>query len=214
MSTKSVRDWLLQKNWCEEVIPNLGNEQWVTVFQQMNVADGERLDIYSGLIPNDRVNMSMRDNNWEINASTCLPRFQWELETKSGTRLPEYDRFGWPSNRVEPLVIERSFYSLRPKTIEVSEEFRHFHNLYCESNDAVYCKIDEIGDYIPVVKKHINQIQIRRKELRQFLAVKNMSLALYFDRCCFSEFELSDLGCSATFETKESENLNIPVHYV
>ncbi len=201
MSIQEEQERLLQKEWREEIIPGLGNRQWITVYLTRKRDDCEHLDLYSGLVPNERVDISMSSEDWDINADNCLPRFQWELDKQSMIRLPEYDRFGWPINRVEPLIFVRTFHGLRPKFIEISEEFRHFHNLFSGSNDTVFCKIDEIGDSIPVIRIHEHQVEIRRKELRQFLAVKNMSMALYFDRLCFSSFELADLGLSETFET-------------
>ena len=54
--------------------------------------------------------MSMSNEDWEIREGSGLPCFQWERDHKTGLRSPEYDRYGWPNNRVEPLVIMRSFY--------------------------------------------------------------------------------------------------------
>ncbi len=207
MANQSEVDRLLQKEWREEIIPTLGNRHWITVYLERKSDNCEHLDLYSGLIPNDKVDESMSDKDWEITVDRCLPWFQWGVDATSGTRLPEYDRFGWPRRGVEPLVTKRTFYGLRPEIIEISEEFRHFHNLYYEPNFATFHKIDDIGDSITVVKKHSDQVLIRRKELRQFLAAKNMSLAMYFDRLCFSTSSLNELGCSEIYEPKACENL-------
>ena len=206
MSQQSELDRLLQTEWREKIIPNLGNSEWITVYQTLKVGDSERLDRYSGLVPNDRIAMSMSNEDWEIREGSGLPCFQWETDVETGLRLPEYDRYGWPSNKVEPLVIVRSFYGLEQKAIEVSEEFRHFLNLYSSSRDTIHCKLDATGESIPVVRIQTDRIDIRRKELRQFLAVKNMALTLYFDRMQFSPYRLADWNMEETSELYATDN--------
>ncbi len=117
-----------------------------------------------------------------------------------------YDRFGHHDHGIEPLVIVRNFQGLRPKSVEVIEEFRLFHNLYFESSRSVFIKFDDSGDEIPVIKMFDDFVKISRKHLRQFLAAKKMSLVIYFDLSYYSNHPLVDLGISETRNEKRLES--------
>ncbi|NEP87530.1 MAG: hypothetical protein F6K18_12250 [Okeania sp. SIO2C2] len=54
MATEKVNPslkWLLQSEWRETFIPNLGREPWITVYFD-KVTENENLGIFSALIPN------------------------------------------------------------------------------------------------------------------------------------------------------------------
>ena len=105
----------------------------------------------------------------------------------------EYFRYGI-ENGVEPLIINRDFHRIREGYKEISEEFRHFHRLYHDRKTDKYIKIDDAGNEEVVAVVKSNQIEIRLKEIRQFLAVKQMFLSIRFDFTEFSEHSLDDLG--------------------
>ena len=71
---------------------------------------------------------------------------------------------------------------------EISEEFRLFHNLYHDNRETdKYIKIDDEGNEHRVdMSLNPNHIQIRLKELRQFLAIKEMYLSISIP--LFNEF--------------------------
>ncbi len=86
---------------------------------------------------------------------------------------------------------------MRPDYQEISEEFRHFHRLYHEQRDNKFYKIDDGGTEHLVAIIEPDRIQIRVKEIRQFLAIKEMHLAIFFDyveysRLGLDEFELAE----------------------
>ena len=80
--------------------------------------------------------------------------------------------------------------------IEISEEFRLFHNIYHDRETNKYIKIDDAGneEIVAVVKP--NEVQIRLKEIRQFLAVKEMYLSMLFEFNEYSKHSLQKLGLS------------------
>lgn len=60
---------------------------------------------------------------------------------------------------------------------EICEEFRLFHRLYHDRKSDQYLKIDDDGNEDLVAVVEPDHVQIRLKELRQFLAiVENQSL--------------------------------------
>ena len=106
--------------------------------------------------------------------------------------------FRWGVNQdeygSEPLVIGRQFSKMKEDYLEISEEFRLFHNLYHDRKTDTYIKIDNAGNETTVVIVKPDEVQIRLKEIRQFLAVKEMYLSMLFEFNEYSEYSLEELG--------------------
>ena len=111
----------------------------------------------------------------------------------------EYFRYG-VENGVEPLIINRDFHRVREGYNEISEEFRHFHQLYHDRKTEEYIKIDDAGNEEVVAVVKSNQIDIRLKEIRQFLAVKDMYLSIRFDFTDYSVHPLKVLGIESNLQ--------------
>lgn len=90
--------------------------------------------------------------------------------------------------------MKRNFHGIRPSVIEIAEEFRHFHNLYHDARNNTYVKIDDDGNEENVVEVEGETVKIRLKELKQFLAIKEMHLAIFFDSVRFTTDLLATLG--------------------
>lgn len=137
--------------------------------------------IYCSLIPSDKVQEALADSTWNLEFSDGLP--SGVTYHKQGELQHEYLRYG-VDNGVEPLIIVRNFHRLqedyRKDYREISEEFRLFHKLYHDRKTDEYLKIDDSGNekVVAVVKQ--NYIQICLEEIRQFLAIKEMHLAIQF----------------------------------
>ena len=97
---------------------------------------------------------------------------------------------------VEPLILPRRFYGVKPDYQEISEEFRLFHNLYYDRISDCYQKIDEAGNETKVATATADKVEIRLKEIREFLAHKEMYLCLQFDFTESSDNALEELGVS------------------
>ena len=85
---------------------------------------------------------------------------------------------------------------MKENYVEINEEFRLFHNLYCDDKNNSYLKIDDFGDehIVAIVERDPDRVQIRVKEIREFLAIKEMHLAIEFCYREFSELTLGELG--------------------
>ena len=90
-----------------------------------------------------------------------------------------------------PLIIKRNFESQYNGYLEIAEEFRLFHNLYHDRDTDEYYKN---GELIAVITP--NEVQIRLKELRQYLAIKKMYLSMLFEFNEYSEQTLEELELS------------------
>ena len=110
----------------------------------------------------------------------------------------KYLRYG-VDNGFEPLIINRYFRKVKEAYKEICEEFRHFHNLYPSSDNGTlgeYIKIDNAGNEEVVAIVEPKRVQIRLKEIRQFLAIKEMYLLIRFDFSEYSVHSLEELGLS------------------
>ncbi|MCX7021382.1 MAG: hypothetical protein NTW26_03715 [bacterium] len=147
--------------------------------------------IYCALIPNEQMEESLKNSDWDLSYGEGIPcavRYHGDGETRV-----EYLRYG-VSRGIEPLVINRMFHDIFPDYSEISEEFRHFHELYHERKENHYFKIDESGNKQLVATVESERIQIRLKEIRQFLAVKEMHLSIQFDCREHSLLSLDELS--------------------
>lgn len=171
----------------EHIKTQLGNEKWITVYSSSQDAR-ETTDRYCGLVKNSDVDNVLTDHGWELSFQEGFParRCQQGLGTNGEI---EYDRFGFSD--AEPLVFIRNYHGFRDNHPEISEEFRFFHNLYYERKRDEFVKFDESGEEIPVVRFKNGTVLIRLKEIRQFLSIKEMHLALFFVHFRYSNVDVT-----------------------
>src|SRR5438067_289326 len=143
---------------------------------------------------------------WKMRRARRMP---WQ---KTWVIAIRRQRFGNDSG-IEPLIIEREFHGIRPDYEEISEEFRLFHELYHDRKENRYYKIDDTGNEDLVAIVETDHIRIRLKEIRQFMAVKEMHLAIYFDCREFSPFLLDELGLKEGGTDHREELLRWHLYY-
>lgn len=181
MSNQSELDKLLQREWRENVIPaslrKRPNDPCIPVYQDLD--DGTvDLAINSVLIPNENVEQLLQTPDWGRLVDMLQPGFTGGSDDSD----PVYHRFVGSEYDIEPLVIQRKFHGLKPDTIEILEEFRLYHNLYGDHQDSKLVRFDAGGNEFDVVKFDEDFVQVSRKELRQFLAARDSSLLVFYDR--------------------------------
>lgn len=145
--------------------------------------------VYCALIPSCKCEQVLLDSKWDLRDGDGQPGTVEYYENEA-SRV-EYLRFG-REDGIEPLVIVRSFHGIRDDYLEICEEFRLFHNLFQKKNE--YIKIDDSGGEQLVAVVEPNRVKIRLKEIRQFLALKEMRLSIQFDYKEFSTYALEELG--------------------
>lgn len=158
-----------------------------------------------GLIPSAKVEECLSRATYDLTPGGGAPGAN-RYHEKDGSTHVEYLRFG-NDEGFEPLVIERSFHGLRPEYVEISEEFRLFHNLYHDQKTNQFYKTDDAGNEELVAVIALNAVRIRLREIRQFLAIKEMHLSIQFDFRENSPEKLEDLGLTATNPTDQREGL-------
>lgn len=184
------RDRLSQAKLLAWLSRDMAATEMVTVYLSDRSAHHDR-GIYCALVPSGRIAESLKDPCWDLMHGHGVPGAT-EYTGENGERCVEYLRFGdW---HVEPLVIDREFHGIRPDYVELSEEFRLFHSLFHDRKTDQFLKIDDDGSETLVATIEPNRVQVRLKELRQFLAVKEMHLVIQFDCREHSNHTLEELG--------------------
>jgi hypothetical protein len=171
------RNRLSQAKLLEWLMRDIHMNELATVYWSDDTEE-HHYGMYCGLIPTAAIEGSLSRTSWDLTHGQGLPGAVKFYE--NDREHVEYLRFG-DRGGVEPLVIDREFYGIRPDYIELSEEFRLFHHLYHDRKLDCYYKIDDSGNEDLIATVEPNRIQVRLKEVRQFLAIKEMHLAIFFD---------------------------------
>lgn len=113
-----------------------------------------------------------------------------------------YHRWGVEGEQYggEPLVIRRKCDSLNVDVVEISEEFRIFHDLHYNKKTGNY--INPRGETIVSVAAIEDgfEVKMRLLEIQSYLAVKGKYLSLLFEMNEYSEEPLKSLGLEATLK--------------
>lgn len=163
----------------------LGNESWVKIYDYSQSTQDTKT-FYSGLIYGEDIERALQSTDWEVGITSGFPGC-----VKFGDGSVEYSRFGM---NAEPLVFVRDYIGFRECHTEISEEFRFFHNLYYERARNEYLKFDKSGEEETIICFQGETVLIRLKEIRQFLAIKESHLALFFDYIRYSNFDISTIS--------------------
>lgn len=202
MELEQKKDFLLMKDWKNRISTRLGYEQWITVYHSERT-DFEHISLYCCFVPKGEVEEVLKSTDWDLSYGDGTPGCN--VNGFGDKRNVKYERFG-TGNRIEPLVIFRDFYGIRESYVEISEEFRHYHNLYHDLNKDTFIKIHDSGEEEEVAVIQGNKIRIKLKQIRQFLAIKEMELAVFFTIDRHTTESLEELGLlQERIDEKQSE---------
>ena len=195
MSIDTDRERLLQKRNLEWIRSAWKATSMITVYRWDPENVRKDYFILAGLIPPNMVREILDEKR---HISRVIENVWPEpmAYSTSGESKIEYFRWGVDEDMYgsEPLVIKRRFSDIKENYIEISEEFRLFHNLHHDRETDTYIKIDDAGNEETVAIVKPDEVQIRLKEIRQFLAVKEMYLSILFEFNEYSRYSLEDLG--------------------
>ncbi len=177
-----------------------GTEKWLTIYKYSK-QDYEIVDIYCALIP-PKIEIKVFANvNRDLSFEQGMPVNSFSETLNKNTYL----RFG-NYEGIEPLVFYRSFYEIKKPYLEISEEFRHFFNLYQDKSTGNLIYIDNNGDEEEVVRMKEDEIQINLPFIKNYLNIKNMYLAVYFEVRRFADSPLNELGLKSDQRTYKDSN--------
>jgi len=180
--------YLLQYDVINNLTKNIGEEGWQKLyFSYYNKPN--RFDIFSALLEPQFVKTALERDDWDLQVGNGLPGLAtFGKEEKNKTI---YLRFG--TKGVRPLVVYRNFNGAWPSYLELSEEFRHFHNLAEDSENHTLLDFDESGNKIEVVKITKDEVKVHWPYLLSFLAATQLHLAIYFDSVRYSMIPFGDI---------------------
>ena len=169
-------------------IAKLGKGEWTTVYSSRDSLDG--VAIYSALIKNTLVKRALQRPSWDLTIGDGAPGLVSSFGVgKEKTRYVRSSDSG-----IEPLVLRRSFHEIRPDYWEVSEDFRLYFNLYDDKLGRRLLRIDDNGDEHEAVLMKDGEIKIKTLLIRQYLTIRKMKLAIFFDYSRPSTKTIEELG--------------------
>ncbi|MDR0942618.1 MAG: hypothetical protein LBM19_03340 [Holosporales bacterium] len=205
---------ITQKDRKEELLKEYNLLDFITVYLDV------RADLTNGKYSNCGYFCYLISSKY---ASRALDDFNWDLRPVN-TRIykKNYRRFdelfgksfevvSTDDDKVEPLIICRYFDEKYPKYVEISEEFRLFHNLYHDRKTDEYYKCDETGygEKVAVVNDN-NKVEIRLKEILEFASIKDMQFVWQSGFTEFSKFTLAELDLEYKPENqKDNEVISV-----
>ena len=180
---------------------DFGKDEWVIVYSS-HKDDFDDPCLYSALISKERIKESLSDPSWDLSIGNGLPGFSFHFE--NGKEVGTYSKCS--DDGIEPLVVLRDFYGMENGYWEVSEEFRYYFNLYEDRFHKKFIFIDDNGDEEDVILISDKEIKIKLRLIKEFLAVKEMCLALFFDFNRFSEKTIEELNIKKYHEHKKGDD--------
>lgn len=157
-------------------IDELGCGEWTVLYESQGGEEGRRF-FYSGLLPPARVSEALKRAGWDLLIGHGVPGFSQRHD--EGVTVTTFDRFGMGG--AEPILYVRDFHGIKPRQIELSEEFRLFHNFYHDRHNDRYIYVDERGEEIVAAEITPVRARVLTRLLRKYLAARQIALALFFD---------------------------------
>jgi hypothetical protein len=182
-----------------------GLGQWTTLYDQ-EAADGSRTGFFCAVASTEYRATALRRSSWDLSIGHGQPGFMQSFG--DGVTETTYLRYGSDSS-VEPLVINRDFFGIRPRYNELIEEFRHLHNLY-DSGDGRLFQIGDDGSEVVAAEVTPERVRVLTRLLRSFQAVRQVDLLLFIDSTQYAEAH-SDVP---DVDEEETEDLLCASFYV
>lgn len=185
-----------KEDLCKDKIDEINQiwkEDYVTVLLLKWNTENQK-SYYSLLVDNDRVKENLETYSWDVHYWDGRPGFVffWNDEF-------EYQTI-W-SDGTECLVYFRTWPGKEVKVFDISQEFILYYDLYKDWNN--YVKIHHDWTEEKVVIQDENEVKIKLKYLKEYLAVKNQKLVIYFSFIDYWEFWLD---CFQEIIQNENQN--------
>ncbi len=190
MSVDQERKRLSQEKMLSTFTSELKITEMLTVYLS-TTGDKCNYGVYCALVPSSQVDKVISNLSWDLSHGDGIPGSV--IYHIDGEEQVQYLRFG-NDDGIEPLVIDRDFHGMRGDYKEISEEFRLFHRLYHDKKTDQYLKFDDDGNETVIAIVEEDRVRIRVKEIRQFLAIRDMHLSIQFDCREHSSYSLKELG--------------------
>jgi hypothetical protein len=202
-------EYLQQKEWQDFFSKIIPTTPWLTIYESRRDEKND-IVIFSGLVPVDHIPEILQSESWDISIGQGGPGFVTHYN--NGNEITEYHR-NLNDYQIEPIVIFREFYGLKDSYLEIQEEFRLFHNLYADYKRNVLVKIHDDGSEEDAAIIHnTKKVEIKTKLILQYMAARQMGLAIYFESFRYSKKEYSEDEYSKFSIQKHEKDISYFVH--
>jgi hypothetical protein len=149
---------------------------WTTLYEQ--VENGPlRVGRYCAMAPKRLREQVVKKPSWDLMIGHGIPGFTQSFS--GGRKRTSYSRLS-NEGGIEPMVHVRHFYSVKPTQVEISEEFRLFHNLYT-AEAGTLIRIDDDGYEYTAATVARDFVRVDTGLLRQYQAARQLDLLLFID---------------------------------
>lgn len=148
MADKKELEYLYQSDRIELIVNRVGKEPWITVYAPFD-GQSETGHFFCALIPNEQVDDVLTRPGWDLSIGDGLP--DCHVVYEDGIAMTEYHHFSEPG-AIQPLVLVRNFHGVKPSYVEILEEFRLFHNLFHDTRNNKFIKIDDHGEEEEIIQ--------------------------------------------------------------
>lgn len=167
----------LFKDFIEYLDENYLKDNWVSIFKRIKSSNSDGV-IHAVMIAKNKGSEAMQNASWDVRLEGGGPGFS--VSYPNGKKQVTYQRTF--DEGIERLIFFRDFHGRRTDFIDLSEEFRLFHDLFLDEGiQNLYKAYDENGDELDVVKMTEEEVLVRRSFLQSFLAAKQMDLLVQFE---------------------------------
>ena len=209
MSKEEDTQRLSMSRHVEKLTRDWPGANMVTLYLSAHALDHRTISMISPLlVPSRSASDAIKTPGWlSVNRSPEVI-----ASPGNGHEHLTYHRFG-SDDGIEPLVVVRNFHGLKESYIEVSEEFRLFHNLCWDKVNQKYVKIDDSGEETVAVDVSDDRVQFRIHEVRQYLAIREMHLLVQFEFQERSQYSLADLSLAEEENYRHDDQFNWRLYF-
>lgn len=178
-------DWLDADPRQGEVFANFLSEMdgsWVWLSRSEGEVGDHSVGQYSALLTPERIAAGVSDPAWDVHHGDGHPGFVSYNSDNGWTT----DYEATSDERVELLVIDRTWHGVRPNDVELAQEFRLLFNLWEDRATRTFYDFDDSGNPIKSVVVEEQGVRALTSLVRRYQAAKQMYLALYLDSTLWS----------------------------
>lgn len=165
-----------------------GTGQWTYLYRSWGKISDFSGAQFSALLTKARAAKASGSSSWDLPIGSGGPGFS---QSYSGGRArTTYHRIG--TEDVEPLVHYRDFHGVRPRELELSEEFRLLFNLWEDRKTRTFHYFDDAGNAVKAAEVTDNSVRVLTGLVRRYQSARQMHLALFTDSTLWSASLPSD----------------------
>lgn len=187
---------------CESVAAKLSSgfceNGWITLFQNTPV------HVFSYLVDDEKVDMVLKNTSWDLCMSNTGPL----INETDGVFL-SYQRYY--ENGIEPLVLIHETRGRFIQMVDIIEELVMYFDLRKEieaKDKYTYYQVDESGEDVKICVYDGNHFLMRIDYLKEFLAIKQMSMVIAMEYLVHSSMTILDLhGIEHPFVQEQFDNI-------